>query len=188
MKLLPENLCIEQSNEFKMLQTKYSLLVNDNMRLKQALDEARGLLAEARLIQQRNAERMESDELAQQKKLGAELLSLEEQLTQVRKENEMLRIEYEQNVAANEQTGPINKEMRSLITTLQTNNKLLKSENGRCKKRVDETSKELESSKKQIAQLHAQIQQLHEKQQQQQAISPDPIKKEAFKSDTNISE
>jgi len=36
-------------------------------------------------------------------------MQLEEQLTQVRKENELLRIEYEQNVAANEQTGPINK-------------------------------------------------------------------------------
>ena len=28
----------------------------------------------------------------------------------------MLRIEFEQNLAANEQTGPINKEMKNLIT------------------------------------------------------------------------
>ena len=38
----------------------------------------------------------------------------------------MLRIEFEQNLAANEQTGPINKEMRNLITSLQTHNVQLK--------------------------------------------------------------
>ncbi len=38
----------------------------------------------------------------------------------------MLRIEFEQNLAANEQTGPINKEMRNLITTLQNHNRQLK--------------------------------------------------------------
>lgn len=42
----------------------------------------------------------------------------------------MLRIEFEQNLAANEQTGPINKEMRNLITSLQTHNVQLKVENG----------------------------------------------------------
>ncbi len=47
---------------------------------------------------------------------------------QVRKEYEMLRIEFEQNLAANEQTGPINKEMRNLISSLQTHNMQLKGE------------------------------------------------------------
>ena len=47
-------------------------------------------------------------------------------LAQVRKEYEMLRIEFEQNLAANEQTGPINKEMRNLIQSLQTHNVQLK--------------------------------------------------------------
>ena len=50
------------------------------------------------------------------------------QSLQVRKEYEMLRIEFEQNLAANEQTGPINKEMRNLITSLQTHNVQLKGE------------------------------------------------------------
>ena len=40
----------------------------------------------------------------------------------------MLRIEFEQTMAANEQTGPINKEMRNLITSLQTHNVQLKGE------------------------------------------------------------
>ena len=53
---------------------------------------------------------------------------LQNEYPQVRKEYEMLRIECEQNLAANEQTGPINKEMRNLITTLQTQNTQLKGE------------------------------------------------------------
>ena len=156
--MIPEQV-IESTNEYKMLQTKYALIINDNMKLKQALDESRQLLELSKLAFQRQAEQMESEELGQQKRLGNELVQLEEQLGQVRKENELLRIEYEQNMAANEQTGPINKEMRSLITTLQTNNKLLKSDNQRCKKRLDEASKEIEAAKKLTAQLQAQIQQ-----------------------------
>jgi E3 ubiquitin-protein ligase BRE1 len=141
-----------------MLQTKYSLMVNDNMRWRAALEEARTLLTEARQAHAAHAKRMETDEFNMQKRLGAELLTLEEALTQTRKENELLRIEYEQNVAANEQTGPINKEMRSLITTLQTNNKLLKSDNVRCKKRVEEATRGLDAAKRQITQLQSQVQ------------------------------
>ena len=144
---------IEQSSEYKQLLTKYSLVVNDNMKLKHSLDESKSLLEGSRTTFQRQLEQMESDELNQQKKLGNEMMQLEEQLTQFRKENELLRIEYEQNVAANEQTGPINKEMRSLITTLQTNNKLLKSDNIRTKKRLEDLTQEADKLRKQLQQL-----------------------------------
>lgn len=50
----------------------------------------------------------------------------------------MLRIEFEQTLAANEQTGPINREMRHLITSLQTHTKQLKDENARTKKKLKE--------------------------------------------------
>lgn len=63
----------------------------------------------------RQIEQMESEELLAQKKLRTEVIQLEDMLAQVRKEYEMLRIEFEQNLAANEQTGPINKEMRNLV-------------------------------------------------------------------------
>ena len=71
---------------------------------------------------------MESEELLAQKKLRTEVIQLEDMLAQVRKEYEMLRIEFEQNLAANEQTWRINKEMRNLITSLQTHNVQLKGE------------------------------------------------------------
>ncbi|XP_010571142.1 PREDICTED: E3 ubiquitin-protein ligase BRE1B-like [Haliaeetus leucocephalus] len=48
---------------------------------------------------------MESDELGVQKRLRTEGIQLEDTLAQVRKEYEMLRIEFEQNLAANEQAG-----------------------------------------------------------------------------------
>jgi E3 ubiquitin-protein ligase BRE1 len=45
--------------------------------------------------------------LACQKKLRTEVMQLEDTLSQVRKEYEMLRIEFEQTLAANEQTGTL---------------------------------------------------------------------------------
>lgn len=132
------------------------MIVNDNLKLKQALDESRNVVELSRNTFQRQLEQMETEELNLQKRLGNELMLSEEQITQVRKENDLLRIEYEQNVAANEQTGPINKEMRSLITTLQTKNKLLNSDNIRTKKRFEELQIELERFKKQNNQLQSQ--------------------------------
>ena len=71
---------------------------------------------------------LQSDELLRQKQLRTEVIQLEDMLAQVRKEYEMLRIEFEQQLAANEQTGPINREMRHLITSLQNHNQQLKGE------------------------------------------------------------
>ena len=142
------------------------MIVNDNLKLKQALDESRNIVESSRNTFQRQLEQMETEELTLQKRLGNEMMHTEEQLTQVRKENDLLRIEYEQNVAANEQTGPINKEMRSLITTLQTKNKLLNSDNLRTKKRFEELQIELDRIKKQNNTLQLQLQSLITKKDQ----------------------
>lgn len=55
----------------------------------------------------------------------------------------MLRLEFEQTLAANEQTGPINREMRHLISSLQNHTQQLKGENARIKKKLKEYSKEI---------------------------------------------
>lgn len=78
-----------------------------------------------------------------QKKLRGECIQLEDVLAQLRKEYEMLRIEFEQNLAANEQTGPINREMRHLITSLQNHNNQLKGEVQRYKRKYKESSTEI---------------------------------------------
>ena len=50
---------------------------------------------------------LQSDELECQRQLRTEVIQLEDQLAQVRREYEMLRIEFEQSLAANEQTGNV---------------------------------------------------------------------------------
>jgi E3 ubiquitin-protein ligase BRE1 len=78
-----------------------------------------------------------------QKKLRSEVIQLEDILAQLRKEYEMLRIEFEQNLAANEQTGPINREMRHLITSLQNHNQQLKGEVHRYKRKYKDANAEI---------------------------------------------
>ena len=55
----------------------------------------------------------------------------------------MLRLEFEQTLAANEQSGPINREMRNLISSLQNHVSQLKGENQRIKKKIKEQNIEL---------------------------------------------
>ncbi|XP_023777279.1 E3 ubiquitin-protein ligase BRE1A-like [Cyanistes caeruleus] len=80
---------------------------------------ARTLLHSTRATHQRQVELIERDEVSLHKKLRTEVIQLEDTLAQVRKEYEMLRIEFEQTLAANEQAGPINREMRHLISSLR---------------------------------------------------------------------
>uniref|UniRef100_A0A8U8AWN5 E3 ubiquitin protein ligase n=1 Tax=Geospiza parvula TaxID=87175 RepID=A0A8U8AWN5_GEOPR len=84
-----------------------------------------------------------SDELGVQKRLRTEVIQLEDTLAQVRKEYEMLRIEFEQNLAANEQAGPINREMRHLISSLQNHNHQLKGDVQRYKRKLREVQAEI---------------------------------------------
>ena len=60
-----------------------------------------------------------------------------------------------QNLAANEQTGPINKEMRNLITSLQTHNVQLKGEIGRYKRRLKESNSDLVKLRKELEEYKA---------------------------------
>lgn len=53
------------------------------------------------------------------KRVRTEVSQLEKALGDTRKELEVLRIEYEHNMKAHEQIGPMAKEMRHLINSLQ---------------------------------------------------------------------
>ncbi|CAK1581621.1 unnamed protein product [Parnassius mnemosyne] len=144
---LPESVIVE-TTEYKCLQSQFSVLYNESMQMKTALDETRLQLQNAKNLHMRQIEMMESEELARQKALRAEMIQLEDVLGQLRKEYEMLRIEFEQNLAANEQTGPINREMRHLITSLQNHNQQLKGEVSRYKRKYKDTSQELNKLRK----------------------------------------
>ena len=89
----------------------------------------------------------------------------------------MLRLEFEQTLAANEQTGPINREMRHLITSLQNHNQQLKNENSRFKKKLKESNHEIIKLKHQIDQVYKE-----EKNRSHQELLGDK-QKESIKSD-----
>uniref|UniRef100_A0A3Q2DJ98 E3 ubiquitin protein ligase n=1 Tax=Cyprinodon variegatus TaxID=28743 RepID=A0A3Q2DJ98_CYPVA len=134
---------VKESAEYRCLQSQFSVLYNESLTLKAQLDETRARLNTTRTARLRQLEHMENDEVALQRKVRTEVFQLEDTLAQVKKEYEMLRIEFEQTLAANEQAGPINREMRHLISTLQTHNQQLKGEVVKYKLRLRETQAEL---------------------------------------------
>nr|XP_034840803.1 E3 ubiquitin-protein ligase Bre1 isoform X1 [Maniola hyperantus] len=179
---LPESVIVE-TTEYKCLQSQFSVLYNESMQMKTALDETRLQLQSAKNLHMRQIEMMESEELARQKALRAEMIQLEDVLGQLRKEYEMLRIEFEQNLAANEQTGPINREMRHLITSLQNHNQQLKGEVHRYKRKYKDTSQELNKIRKEMEEANtrggASTEQPDEKPLVVKKEEPDPEGEEA---------
>ncbi|PIO24522.1 hypothetical protein AB205_0210250, partial [Aquarana catesbeiana] len=142
LRTLPEE-AVRGTQDFRCLQSQFSLLYNESLQVKTQLDEARAHLLNTKNSHLRQIERMESEELSVQKKLRTEVIQLEDTLAQVRKEYEMLRIEFEQNLAANEQAGPINREMRHLIGSLQNHNHQLKGDVQRYKRKVRDAQGEI---------------------------------------------
>lgn len=161
---LPESVIVE-TTEYKCLQSQFSVLYNESMQIKTMLDEIRNQLQTSKNQHLRQIEVMESEELIAQKKVRSEMIQMEDVLAQIRKEYESLRIEFEQNMAANEQTAPINREMRHLITSLQNHNGQLKGEvqrykrkykdasadNVKLRRELEETIAKLDGNKKQTA-------------------------------------
>ncbi|XP_077091909.1 E3 ubiquitin-protein ligase BRE1A isoform X3 [Siphateles boraxobius] len=138
-----------ESAEYRCLQSQFSVLYNESLVLKSQLDETKARLNTTRTARLRQLDHMENDEVSLQRKVRTEVIQLEDTLAQVRKEYEMLRIEFEQTLAANEQavpsrsfSGPINREMRHLISTLQNHNQQMKGEVVKYKLRLRETQQE----------------------------------------------
>ncbi|XP_068200928.1 E3 ubiquitin-protein ligase Bre1 [Palaemon carinicauda] len=156
LRQLPESIIVE-TTEYKCLQSQFSVLYNESMQLKTQLEETRHQLQNSKNTHLRQIEQMESEELTSQKKLRTEVIQLEDMQAQVRKEYEMLRIEFEQNLAANEQTGPINREMRHLITSLQNHISQLKGEIHRYKRKYKESASEVSKLKREIEELHQKL-------------------------------
>lgn len=156
MRHLPEQVIIE-TTEYKILQSQFSVLYNESMQINTMLDEARAQISKSRVEYQRFIEVLEANELEEQKKLRDELLQKQYVLDQTRKEFENLRNKYEQNLAANEQTAPINREMRELITSLQKRNGQLKKEIQRSKKKYKEISVEDEKLRKDLEEMSTKL-------------------------------
>lgn len=161
---LPESVIVE-TTEYKCLQSQFSVLYNESMQIKTLLDESRNQLQTSKNQHLRQIEMMESEELIAQKRVRSDMIQMEDVLSQIRKEYEMLRIEFEQNMAANEQTAPINREMRHLITSLQNHNGQLKGEVQRYKKKYKEVSADNVKLRKELEELTVKVTTLQEQQQ-----------------------
>ncbi|XP_063674554.1 E3 ubiquitin-protein ligase BRE1A-like isoform X2 [Bolinopsis microptera] len=125
-------------NNFKSLQAQFTLLYNENEQVKQQLEETKHLLAQRCQQHLLQLEQIEVEEDAAQKKMKQEVVAKEEALANIKKDYQVLHFKFQRYLAANEQTGPSNKEMRNMIQSLQAHNTLLKNEVTRSKKRTSE--------------------------------------------------
>ncbi|BFZ18235.1 hypothetical protein BsWGS_21274 [Bradybaena similaris] len=147
---LPENVILE-TTEYKCLQSQFSVLYNESMQIRTQLEDIRNQMTISKSNHGRQIEQMEIDELEGQKRLRTEMIQVEDNLAQTRKEYDMLRIEFEQAMAANDQNLTINREMRNLIQSLQNHNQQLKMESARYKRRLREAQVEIHKLKQEIA-------------------------------------
>ncbi|XP_002008057.2 E3 ubiquitin-protein ligase Bre1 [Drosophila mojavensis] len=175
---LPESVIVE-TTEYKCLQSQFSVLYNESMQIKTMLDETRNQLQTSKNQHLRQIEVMESEELIAQKKVRSEMIQMEDVLALIRKEYEALRIEFEQNMAANEQTAPINREMRHLITSLQNHNGQLKGEVQRYKRKYKDISAEIVKLRKELDDAQAKLEGNKQQQQSAAATSGEEIKQES---------
>uniref|UniRef100_A0A914UKW1 E3 ubiquitin protein ligase n=3 Tax=Plectus sambesii TaxID=2011161 RepID=A0A914UKW1_9BILA len=143
---------ITNSIEYRCLQSQFSVLYQESVKIRQQLEETRAQLCNMKTAHLKQIEQMESEELLAQQRLRQAMLELEDQLSQVRKEYEMLRLEFEQHLAANEQSGPVNREMRQLLASYKTQNQQLKQEVNRFKRKWKEAVSIVAKSQKELDQ------------------------------------
>ncbi|CAF1024231.1 unnamed protein product [Didymodactylos carnosus] len=139
---LPESLVIE-TPEFKCIQSRYTALVNESVHLRHQLAETRELVKCTKTIYDHHFEKIEQEEFENQRKLHANIEQVVEDLAETRRAYDVLQVEYEKTLIANQQAVPITREMRSLISHLQAQCKLHNLEASRCKKQCREMEDEL---------------------------------------------
>ncbi|XP_066921932.1 E3 ubiquitin-protein ligase Bre1-like [Clytia hemisphaerica] len=139
---LPDEVIINHT-KYKMLQTQFNLCYNDAQEIRRHCEEARKIVVNNRSQHIQQQEHYEMEIQTQRKKVRAEISQLERALAESRKDLELLRVEYEHNMKAHEQIGPMAKEMRHLINSLQNHNQQLKGEVSRYKKKLTDVEKKL---------------------------------------------
>jgi E3 ubiquitin-protein ligase BRE1 len=144
---------VTASGPFKTLQAQFNLLYNDSQVMRKNCEDARRIVINNRAQHLGQIEQLEQENMNARKKVRAEITQLEKALTESRKELELLRVEYEHNMKAHEQIGPMAKEMRHLINSLQNHNQQLKGEVQRFKRKLTEAETkvaELEKTTKDV--------------------------------------
>ncbi|VDK33220.1 unnamed protein product [Taenia asiatica] len=135
----PEQL-IQDSPSYKSLKVQFNILHSEVKSLRSQLEDSRNMIQTIRNAHLKQIEEMEANETAILNQMRGEMLAQEELYSKLRREFEMIEADFKQTVAHNEQAGPINSEMRSLITTLQLQNKQLKNEVVRYRRKSKEAA------------------------------------------------
>ncbi|CDS42733.1 E3 ubiquitin protein ligase Bre1 [Echinococcus multilocularis] len=135
----PEQL-IQESPSYKSLKVQFNILYGEVKSLRSQLEESRSMIQTIRNAHLKQIEEMEANETAILNQMRGEMLAQEELYSKLRREFEIIEADFKQTVAHNEQAGPINSEMRSLITTLQLQNKQLKNEVVRYRRKSKEAA------------------------------------------------
>ena len=104
LRSLPEDL-INETPEFKCLQSRYTALVNDSVHLRHQLVEARELVKCTKNAYDQHFEKVEQEEFENQRKLHANIEQIVADLAEARRDYDLLKVEYEKVLIANQQSG-----------------------------------------------------------------------------------
>uniref|UniRef100_A0A0N5AMT2 E3 ubiquitin protein ligase n=1 Tax=Syphacia muris TaxID=451379 RepID=A0A0N5AMT2_9BILA len=141
---------IKGSVEYTALQNQFTNLFVEATQMRKQLETARSQMASLRAAHAKQIEHIENEAYLAQQRMKDTVGELDEQLSQVRREYEMLRLEFEQNLAANEQSNPANKETRIMLSTYKTQNQQLKQESNRFKRKWKEAVASLAKANKEL--------------------------------------
>nr|VZI29624.1 unnamed protein product [Spirometra erinaceieuropaei] len=160
----PSESLIQESPSYRSLKVQFNILYNEVKMLRTQLEESRNMAQTIRHSHLKQIEEMETNETAILNQMRAEMLAQEEMYSQLRREFETIEADFKQTVAHNEQAGPIHSEMRSLISTLQLQNKQLKAEIVRYRRKCKEAtqdceivSNELRSTEEELARVRSSL-------------------------------
>ncbi|KAL3316291.1 E3 ubiquitin-protein ligase bre1 [Cichlidogyrus casuarinus] len=139
----PESVIVE-SPPYKSLLAQFNILYNEVIHLREQLDESRSMLLSIRQAHAKQLDTVEKNETVIMERMRQEMLDLEESLSQQKKASEKLEMEYDLATAHCDQEENIKSEMRSLISTLQTQNKQSKAEVVRLRRKCKELTTQLD--------------------------------------------
>lgn len=148
----PESIIVE-TPEFKCMQSKFSVLFNENIQLVKALEEAKFNLSTARVHHAKEAERIEAEAKRVENELSESMKVAEGTALERQQRYEDLRAEFQQSLESNHQVIPLNREMRELVKSLQCKNISLKKEVSLYRKKYMDTQNENTELKKRYGEL-----------------------------------
>jgi len=143
----PSEAVIITSGVYQSLKAQFSVLYQQAEILKRQAEDARASHEGMRNLFLKQLEQMELEELQLQDAIRNKLKDQESQNHTLQLQYDKVCNEYHLHQKSSEQAGPINREMRQLITSLQSHNRQLKAELNRQKRKAREQLQEIEGLK-----------------------------------------